>query len=294
MMSNANSDLLNSFDGQLHTMVQAAYGSEVELPPLQENFLRQQGTLEDAADMLITSGLLDTQLTQLGDKEFINTITENFARGLVSEDRQAITKQYFYDRLQEDGTSQADIMVEMTHALMRSEDAQWSKATASVKADIETTIDTHLVRDMVQTGEEVYGSLSHDTFVFTGEELKTSITNFNTGADALDFSAATSEETLTVLTTGGDAIISGTQFLFLDASENANAADSLENAAQALNNATSDLSALETTSYVAIVDDNSTSIYMLTSPEGAQLETGDLTLVGTIDAQLTENNIALV
>lgn len=68
---------------------------------------------------------------------------------------------------------------------------------------------------------------------------------------------------------------------------------SLESAAQALNDATSDLSGINARHYVAVVDDNSTSIYMLNTPESGQLSAEDLTLFGTIDTQLTEGNIAL-
>lgn len=94
----------------------------------------------------------------------------------------------------------------------------------SLTTDIKTIIDQQLTRPIVGMNHEISGSLSHDTFVFTGNELNASIANFNASADTLDFNAASSEESLTILTAGGDSIISGAKFLFLDASDSADAA----------------------------------------------------------------------
>ncbi|ODC02777.1 hypothetical protein BFW38_03680 [Terasakiispira papahanaumokuakeensis] len=125
-----------SFEEKVYLLAYTAYGKD--LTDMQGDFLTSYGQndLHKVAQFLLDSGYLGTDYSGTTDRQFVSSLTESYANGLVSAERQQVTKQYFTNELQQDGVDKADIMVNMLEAMLRSTDSEWSTAASNAYTEV--------------------------------------------------------------------------------------------------------------------------------------------------------------
>ncbi|WP_121628374.1 DUF4214 domain-containing protein [Poseidonibacter antarcticus] len=142
------------------------------------------------------------------------------------------------------------------------------------------------------SGVSVAATNADDTFVFTGAETNVAITGFVSGTDLIDVFAI--DTTPGTLYTGIDHNVTENIFFFLSTGI-AGDADTLGAAANAINSADQNSTwgeNLGDSAYFAIADDDSTTIYHYEDVDGTGITAGELTIVGTIDTDIVNGDIA--
>ena len=141
-------------------------------------------------------------------------------------------------------------------------------------------------------GLAVAGSAANDTFAFAGNETGANVTNFGMeGVDTIDLSAVSATTTTTEVT-GTLTTTAGTVYFL--STGTAGDADTDAAAATAINTAATWTDA-DAEAFVVIADDDSSAIYKFTDTGTSDNGVADteLTLIGTVDAVLTSDDIAL-
>lgn len=157
-----------SFEEKVYLLGYTAYGED--LTDMQGDFLTEYGQndLHKVAQFLLDSGYLGTDYNGMQDREFVSTLTESYANGLVSEERQQVTKQYFTNELQQDGVDKADIMVSMLEAMLRSTDSEWSTAASSAYTEVLSNMnDFSSFAIQTAPSDELTGIVGVESFDFT-------------------------------------------------------------------------------------------------------------------------------
>lgn len=170
--------------------------------------------------------------------------------------------------------------------------AQTVTLTATQKNAIAVNIGANDVLNITTlTGAAVVATSGIDKFVFGATDTNVTITGFlgtdKVNLDALTTDAATTAVTGNLTTTAGKVYFLGGQA--------AGAADTAAAAAAALNTAAA-WAAVGTdsvTAYVVVVDTNSSAIYKFVDAATStnEVDGGELTLMGTVDAVLTTTNL---
>ncbi|MDD2535296.1 MAG: calcium-binding protein [Macromonas bipunctata] len=142
------------------------------------------------------------------------------------------------------------------------------------------------------TGAAVVATSGIDKFVFGTGDTNVGITGFASGTDKVNLDALTTDAATTAVT--GNLTTTAGKVYFLGG-QAAGAADTAAAAAAALNTAAA-WAAVGTdsvTAYVVVVDTNSSAIYKFVDAATStnEVDGGELTLMGTVDAVLTTTNL---
>lgn len=129
------------------------------------------------------------------------------------------------------------------------------------------------------TGATVAGTGAIDRFVFTNGDVNAVINTFTSATDKLNVDALTTETSVTTIT--GTLTDSGKFYILTGAT--AGAADNTTDAATAITGGATWTSGAST-SYVIIVDNNSTGIFKWVDAGGNGATAGELSIVGTVSA----------